>query len=105
MLAHGLIEDVGDIDVVTDVEAWEHLARDAVTRQGDAGDRIATLANHIELFDGWYGKQREALDADASTIDGLRVASLREVLAFKCRLRRTKDLPHIALIRQALAEH
>jgi hypothetical protein len=102
MLAHGLIDSVGDIDVLTDPATWQHLAPARTTRVGDAGDRIVVLDDVIEVFDGWYGQPHGVLDAGATTIDGLRVASLEEVLEFKQRLHRPKDLPHLSLLRRAL---
>lgn len=102
MLAHGLIDSVGDVDVLTDQATWQRLAPAGTVRVGDAGDRIVVIHGVLEVFDGWYGRRHEVLDAQATTIDGFRVASLLDVLEFKQRLRRPKDLPHLALLRHAL---
>lgn len=102
MLAHALIDSVGDIDILTDIATWDRLAASGTVRVGEAGDRIATLPGGVELFDGWYGQAHAALDARAVTIDGMRVASLRDVLAFKERLSRPKDAAHLEILRRVL---
>jgi hypothetical protein len=102
MLAHGLIDSVGDIDILADVQTWERVAASGSVRVGEAGDRIARLPGGVELFDGWYGQAHASLDARATTVEGMRVASLGDVLEFKERLSRPKDAKHLEILRRVL---
>ncbi len=104
MLAHGLLEEVGDIDLVAKPAAWEHAIRRGTPAPGAHGDEVVHLAGSIEVFSGWFGRPPAEVFATATRVDGILVGSLEEVLAFKLVLGRPKDLPHIALLKRALRE-
>ncbi len=104
MAAHGLVAEVGDIDVVARGEAWERTVATAAAESALLGDRVVRLPGGIEVFNGWHGSPAGPLFDRASVVDGLVVASLGDVLAFKLALGRPKDAAHIALLQAALAD-
>ena len=101
MLAHGLIPDVGDLDLVATGAAWARALELGPAETGPGGDRVVRLGR-IELFDGWMGLELGALLERAELLYGLRWASLRDVLEFKERLERPKDAEHLRLLRAHL---
>jgi hypothetical protein len=102
LLAHGLVDDVGDADVVVSPTDWRRLSDGHPRRIGHHGDRIAVLPGGIELFDGWYGETKTSLVYRTVVVDGWSVMGLEDVLAFKQRMRRPKDAPHLELLHAAL---
>lgn len=103
MVAHGLVDEVGDVDVVARGDAWERTIATAAPKPALLGDLVVRLPGGIEVFDGWHGSPAGLFFDRAARVDGLLVASLSDVLAFKLALGRPKDAPHIALLRAALA--
>lgn len=101
MLAHGLVERIGDVDLAADGEAWARAAQLAPPSEGLHGDLVVRVGE-VEVFSGWHGTPVEALLETASLIDGVLVGTLADVLAFKRALARPKDAAHIALLRAAL---
>ncbi len=101
LLAHGLIDEAGDLDVVARGPAWERARTLGPARAGRC-DRVIPVAPDIEVFDGWLGADVDALIAAATWVGGLPCVPLEEVLAFKERLNREKDRAHVALLRAHL---
>ncbi|WP_084073262.1 hypothetical protein [Demequina sp. NBRC 110052] len=101
MVAHGLVESVGDVDLVASDEAWERATRLAPPTEGLHGDLVVRLGD-VEVFSGWHGTPAAALLETATLIDGILVGTLADVLEFKLALKRPKDATHIALLRAAL---
>lgn len=102
LLAHGLIDEANDLDVVARGPAWERACALGVDRRGRT-DRVVAAAPGIEIFDGWMGEDLDALLAASRWVGGLPCVPLEAVLAFKVRMGRPKDAPHIALLRAHLA--
>lgn len=103
MLAHGLIDHVGDVDLVAWGAAWAEASRRGPVAAAPGGDRRVRLGA-VDLFDGWMGTDLAALRERAERLHGLWWASLADVLEFKARLDRPKDAPHLRLLRARLAE-
>ena len=101
MLAHGLVPDVGDLDLVATGGAWARALELGPAETGPGGDRVVRLGR-VELFDGWMGLELGALLERAGVLHGLPWASLRDVLEFKERLGRPKDAEHLRLLRAHL---
>lgn len=102
MLAHGLVDSIGDLDLVVPRATWARLAAGHPWRAGTLGDRVATLPGEVEVFDGWFGEPFDAVWARGVTVHGVRCMSLADVLAFKLRLGRDKDAEHMRLLRAHL---
>ena len=95
LVAHGVIPTVGDVDVVALGPAWEALAARGVTpRTGEHGDLVLELGD-VQVFSGWHGMRADAVAGRAGVVDGVRVASLADVIPYKRRLARPKDLEHL----------
>ena len=98
LLAHGVIDEVGDVDLVASGEAWDALAARAPVSEGERGDRVIDLPGDVQAFSGWHGEAAQSVGARASQVDGLWVASIADVVAYKRRLGRPKDLEHLAAL-------
>ncbi|WP_239066645.1 phosphoribosyltransferase [Demequina activiva] len=98
LLAHGAISQVGDVDLVATGSAWDALAQRGPERDGELGDRVIDLPGGIQAFSGWHGQSADAVAARASQVDGLWVASIADVVAYKRRLGRPKDVEHLAAL-------
>lgn len=107
LLAHGLRNDIHDIDVVARGKAWEQAAALGRVRRSKSGlGRWIVLADgEIEVFDHWVGglTDVDAMIDGAELVDGIPFLPLRETLRWKRGLGRAKDLPDIALIERHLA--
>ncbi|WP_297082000.1 phosphoribosyltransferase [uncultured Demequina sp.] len=100
LVAHGIVPTVGDIDVVALAPAWQALAsRGATPRTGDHGDLVLDLGD-AQVFSGWHGTRADAVAARAGLVDGLRVASLTDVIAYKRALGRPKDVEHLVALKR-----
>ena len=95
LLAHGVIAQVSDIDLVARGRAWEALAARGEVHAGRRGDVMVDLDDGLQVFSGWEGESADDVMARATPIDGLLVASIADVVAYKRRLRRSKDLEHL----------
>ncbi|MEV5957679.1 hypothetical protein AB0M11_28595 [Streptomyces sp. NPDC051987] len=109
LLAHGLREDVGDLDVVARGAAWKlalDLA-DPVLAPSGHGQMVLLFEGSIEVFDRWLpdGKSPDELIADAEIIEGIPFCSLRDVFDWKVRSGRCKDRLDIELIKGYLRNY
>ncbi len=100
LLAHGLIDNANDLDLIARGPAWQAACQLAPPEQHTT-DRVVRLGD-VEVFDGWLGDGLDELLATAETVHGLPCVRLEHVLAFKERLNRPKDARHIELIRAHL---
>ena len=109
LLAHGLRQDLGDLDVVARGEAWERvvtMAEPAPASSGN-GSVITLYGGDIEVFDQWLPGTLPAdeLIDGAEFIEGIPFCPLRTVLAWKIKFGRPKDHLDITLIKEYLAAH
>ncbi len=95
LLAHGLVEHVGDVDLLARGAAWLKATTLGSLETAPDGDRIIRLADGVDVFDGWLDMDTDAIIDRAVLINGLPFASLHDVLAFKRKLNRPKDVEHV----------
>lgn len=100
LLAHGLIAESHDLDLVARGPAWR--AACAMEPPKRHITDLCVQLGDVEVFDGWMGQDLDALIGGAELVGGMRCVKLEHVLAFKERLRRPKDAHHIAIIRTHL---
>lgn len=97
LLAHGLIESVNDVDVLARSSAWEHAQTLGKAEVAPMGEWRVSLGD-IEIYNAWLGMDVDAIINRAILLNGLPYADLRDVLAFKQKLTRPKDVEHIKKI-------
>lgn len=102
LLAHGLIAEINDLDIVARGEAWDRALKLGAREYGREDDVVRPL-QEVEIFNGWLGDDADALIDSAEEVAGLPCVTLRAVLDFKRRLGRPKDRKHISLIEEYLA--
>ena len=98
LLAHGLIAEVGDTDILATRSAWQLTQKLGAPVLAPSGDRMVHLASDIDIFNGWLGLDADAIIRRAELMDGLPVACLADVAAYKRLLDRPKDRRHLKLI-------
>ena len=99
LVAHGLLEEAQDVDVVARGAAWERATELGPVLVAALGDPVVRLeSGAIEIFSGWLGWDIDAIIEGAELIDGLPFARLEDVLAFKRAYGRPKDLEHARLL-------
>ena len=107
LLAHGLKNDIHDIDLVARGTAWEMATRLSRPRRSRSGPglRVVLFGGDIEVFDHWVGglTDVDAMIDSADFFDGLPFLSLTDTLRWKRGLGRAKDLADIALIERHLS--
>jgi hypothetical protein len=103
LLAHGLIENVNDVDILARGSAWHHAQTVAKAELAPMGEWRVSLED-IEIYNAWLGMDVDAIIDRANVINGLPFADLSDVLAFKQKLNRPKDAEHIRLIQKYLLE-
>ena len=91
LLAHGLVTDIGDIDLLATGAAWQKAQKLALPKTAPGGDLIVQLTPEVAIFDGWLGLDTDAVIRRAEMWDGLPLAQLADVAAYKRLLDRPKD--------------
>ena len=72
MLVYRLIQSINDIDMLAKGGAWKKALSLGKVNQAPAGDKIISLKDNIDIYDGWMGKDREALFKRSIRIAGIR---------------------------------
>lgn len=109
MLAHGLVREIKDLDVVARGSALQ-TAR-AIGKPGfGAVDRAplwSIFDGEIEVFGSWLAPHWDVDDliARAELVEGIPFAPLRDVLRYKQLLRRRRDIPDIRILSRWLETH
>ena len=98
LLLRGHVAWANDLDVLARGEAWKAACEMAPPERG-LHDPVVRPAPDVEIWGGWLGDDVDALIDGAERVDGWPCVDLRTLLAFKERLDRPKDRPHIALLR------
>jgi hypothetical protein len=108
LLAHGLRRSIRDLDVVARGAAWRRASELGVpTVETITGDPAMNLCDgRIQVFQEWISKEWSTDDLidRAEIIQGLRFAPLADVLAYKRKLKRPKDIADIEVLTQLGAE-
>jgi hypothetical protein len=102
LLAHGLLKEVNDLDIVARGAGWRSALALAPAERGHQDDVVRPLPG-VEIFNGWLGADADQLIDEAELVAGLPCVRLQAVLAFKRRLGRPKDRAHIELIEEHFA--
>ncbi len=106
LMARGLRES-HDLDVLARGAAWEKARAAGEPRLSKQGDPAAVFfGGEIEVFGSWGPGvwDVDGLIDGADVIDGIRFATLENVLKWKRLLGRPKDLADIALIEAYLGD-
>ena len=98
MLAHGLVAEVGDIDLLATGSAWQKAQKLARPKPAPSGDAMVQLTPEVAIFDGWLGLDVDAIISRAEVWDGLPLARLEDVAVYKRLLNRPKDRAHLNLL-------
>lgn len=108
LFAHGLIDDLGDLDVVCRKDAWA-----TVCKLGEVTDaplfgiqRVLLFNNTLEFLNGWFPEiwtTDEIID-NADLIQGIRFVPLSVVFQTKSILKRPRDLLHLDVLKKSAAE-
>lgn len=105
LLARGLIDEVGDLDVLVRGPAWTTAAAHGKIVHLDAyGVDVIAVDDGALTFGRTWGIGSFDVDeliATADVIDGLPFVGLRHVIAYKRIANRAKDVRHLELIRAA----
>ncbi|WP_215454481.1 hypothetical protein [Streptomyces sp. ATCC 21386] len=106
LLAHGLRQDVNDLDIVARADAWKialSLA-DATVPPSGHGLMVVLFDGDIEIFDRWLPGAPDAdeLIDSAEMVEGIPFCPLPWVLEWKTRSSREKDMRDIKLIRESI---
>ena len=104
MLAHGLIAEVGDIDILATGSAWQAAKKLGALKSASGGDQIIQVSHELAIFDGWLGLDVEGIIERSSLQDDLPIACLNDVVAYKRLLNRPKDRAHLKLLEPYLAQ-
>ncbi|OKJ34043.1 hypothetical protein AMK22_19010 [Streptomyces sp. CB01580] len=106
LLAHGIRENVGDLDIVARGAAWEAVAdlAEPVPAPSGHGRMVRLFDGSLEFFDSWLpdSSSPDSLIERAEFICGIPFCPLLEVLAWKGRSTRQKDRDDLLLIRNHL---
>ncbi|MFC3573384.1 hypothetical protein ACFOZ0_08880 [Streptomyces yaanensis] len=104
LLAHGLRQDVSDLDVVARGDAWKIASSmaEATPPPSGHGLMVVLFDGDIEIFDRWLPGTQDAdgLIDSAEFIQGIPFCPLSEVMAWKTRSNRDKDKQDIKLLRK-----
>jgi hypothetical protein len=99
LLAHGLRRRIRDLDVVARGTTWRRVCQYGIPGVGEINGAPMALfcGGLIQFSQGWISEDWDADDLidRAEIIQGLPFAQLTDVLAYKQKLRRPKDLPDI----------
>ena len=99
LLAHGLRQRIRDLDVVVRGTVWRRVCQYGMPAVGEINGAPMALfcGGQIQFSQGWVSEDWDTDDLidRAEIIQGLPFAQLTDVLAYKQKLRRPKDLPDI----------
>jgi hypothetical protein len=104
LLIRGIVDAVGDLDVLCRGEAWLAARRAATSQRVEEGVTVVTFGP-LTFGTSWgLGEfDVDVLIDNAETIDDLRFVQLEHVVAYKRAAGRPKDLAHLELIEAWIA--
>jgi len=99
LYARGLIDEIGDVDVVARDTAWTRACELGTPRPAPYANvqRIELFNGAVEVLDGWFPEiwKTDDLIDDADIIAGVRFVQLEVVRRTKQMLGRPHDLDHL----------
>jgi hypothetical protein len=108
VFAHGLIDKVGDIDLVARGKAW--IMANEVGEKAEpvfgSGHSVKIFGGEIEVHNAWSPGNLNVNDLidNAKIVEGIRFVDLETVLKWKKLLGREKDKSHIEKIEEYLGK-
>ncbi|ATL29807.1 hypothetical protein [Streptomyces formicae] len=106
LLAHGIRDRIGDLDVVARGAAWKTAAglAEPVTAPSGHGRMVLLCDGDIEVFDRWLPGTpgTDELIAGAEWVSGIPFCPLSQILAWKELSLRPKDQADAKLIKDFL---
>jgi hypothetical protein len=108
LLAHGLRQDIRDLDVVARRDAWRRVTQFGEPAVGpiSGNPMVHFWGGRIQFSRQWISTNwnTDHLIERAEVLHGLRFATLGDVLAYKRELRRPKDVADIHALAPLLPE-
>ncbi|PIU33268.1 hypothetical protein COY29_01795 [Candidatus Woesebacteria bacterium CG_4_10_14_0_2_um_filter_39_14] len=96
------LRKVRDLDLVVMSEIWQELAKKYQVKKVKKGEKIF-LSKNIEIRQRPNTKlNADKLIGQADIFDGIRYVKLKNVIEYKEKLKRVKDLKDIELIKKYL---
>ena len=108
LYAHGLKEELHDLDIIARGEALRRVRELGEVKEAKLGGEVVNLfGESLEFFDTWAPGQwdPDRLIDTADVIEGVRFVGLMHVLEWKKRMGRPKDLDDIARIEEHLKKN
>ncbi len=106
LLAHGLKDRIGDLDIVARGAAWKAVLElaESVEAPSGHGSVVRLFDGELEVFDRWLPgtPEPDELIEGAEWVSGIPFCPLREVMAWKEASGRSKDLADVILIKRHL---
>ncbi|UQT56909.1 hypothetical protein M4V62_18375 [Streptomyces durmitorensis] len=106
LLAHGIRDRIGDLDLVARGAAWKMVAgmADPVVAPSGHGRMVLLFGGDIEVFDRWLPGTPDPDDLidGAEWVRGVPFCPLPQILAWKERSLRSKDQADARLIKAFL---
>jgi hypothetical protein len=100
LLARGIIERAGDLDVICRGAAWEAAQRLGPSKEQHGVPVVSLHGGLVTLGRKWAVGEvdEDALISTAEIIDGLPFVRLEHVVAYKRIIDRAKDREHLRLL-------
>ena len=94
-----------DLDIIVTKVCFDEIAS-RTGRLGQHQDGTRTLyVGDIEIMDDWFGEDFASLEPRTVDIDGVKYLSLDDVVEYKKKLGRDKDLVDLEMVRLYLEKH
>lgn len=106
LVLRGILDEAGDLDIVARGAAWRRalaMLDDGAVLDSGRQDLRVSVAEDVEIYDGWMGDDADAVIGRSELVAGVRCASLADIVAMKERLGRPKDVAHLGRIAAYLA--
>ena len=98
LLAHGLVAQIGDIDLLARRSAWAQALKFSQPERAPNGDSVIHASPALDIYNGWLGLDVDGIIRRSALIDGLPIAALSDVAVYKRILGRPKDRAHLELL-------
>lgn len=99
------IRQSNDCDIIVSAQHFDMLAAQGGRLGCHQDGTRALYIGDIEVMDDWFGEDITSLMPRAVEIDRVRYLSLDEVMSYKRKLGRSKDIADIELIKAYKMEH
>lgn len=106
LLAHGIINQCEDVDIITTPATFNKMKKQYSTSKTPSGsEKIDIGKGDVEIFMNWtHDVSPEKVISRSNTINGVNFANLNDVMNWKSKRKKPKDLKHIKLINNYLSQ-